>query len=389
LFSSPEDGKAMTQSNDTTVRNLIADLFRSDKQTGGQPGLAPDQVEVARDYLEQLLLDVTDRLLQHVAGLEQLYQARFVAPLPRSWRHGAAPPVQSPPAGFRHSAVLEEPLALAVLEGGVGQLPASDLARLLLNPCALWDLSDLISTVLPDYWLDRMNERGVQLARDSGIDLDADFEAVVGSAVPPDAKSERAPAGRGEKVGPAERKAGSQTTHGAAGRPFTLWFDEVCSQPARVVLERVQQAEKKPLGDLRIYDLLRDGDRPLLWGVYFFYSREGSCLYVGKNSSRKFVERIPVHLCLYPKDWMNHLVQRIRDYEELNSLIDAAEAARTHTLLLVPVSQKEQTKHLAALEKFFRLFAEPKYNALPRRKRHNRIDLGAPLSEVLEHLRPR
>jgi hypothetical protein len=182
LFSSPEDGKAMTRPDDTTVRNLIADLFRSDEQTGGQPVLAPDQVEVARDYLEQLLLDVTGRLQQHVAGLEKLYQARFIAPLPRSWRRGAAPPVQSPPAGFRHSAVLEEPLALAVLEGGVERLPASDLARLLLNPCALWDLSDLISTVLPDYWLDRMDERGVQLARDSGIDLDADFESVVGLA---------------------------------------------------------------------------------------------------------------------------------------------------------------------------------------------------------------
>jgi hypothetical protein len=335
------------------------------------------------------LLDVTGRLQQHVAGLEKLYQARFIAPLPRSWRHGAAPPVQSPPAGFRHSAVLEEPLALAVLEDGVERLPASDLARLLLNPCALWDLSDLISTVLPDYWIDRMDERGVQLARDSGIDLDADFEAVVGSAVSPAAERELAPGGRGEQAGPAKRKAVSRKTHGGLARPFTLWFDEVCSLPARVVLERLQQAAKKPLSDLRIYDLLRDGDRPLLWGVYFFYSREGSCLYVGKNSARKFVERIPVHLCLYPKDWMNQLVQRIRDYEELVSLTDAAEAARTHTLLLMPVSQKEQTKRLAALEKFFRLFAEPKYNALPRRKRHNRIDLGAPLSEVLEYLRPR
>jgi hypothetical protein len=67
--------------------------------------------------------------------------------------------------------------------------------------------------------------------------------------------------------------------------PFTLWFDEICAQPARAVLNLIQQAEKIPLGDLRIYDLLRDGDRPLLKGVYFFYSAEGQCLYVGKNSA--------------------------------------------------------------------------------------------------------
>jgi hypothetical protein len=170
---------------------------------------------------------------------------------------------------------------------------------------------------------------------------------------------------------------------------FTLWFDELCTQPARVVLERVQQAEKKPLGDLLIYDLLRDGHRPLLWGVYFFYSREGECLYVGKNSARKFVERIPVHLCLSKTDWMNTLVRKICKHGGASCLNDAAEAARSHRLLLVAVSQKEQTKQLAALEKFFRLFAEPKYNTLKRRKRHDLIDLGAPLAEVLKHMRPR
>jgi hypothetical protein len=170
--------------------------------------------------------------------------------------------------------------------------------------------------------------------------------------------------------------------------PFTLWFHEVCTQPARVVLERVQQAEKKALGELRIYDLIREGDRPLLWGVYFFFSPEGQCLYVGKNSARKFVERIPVHLSLAEEDWMNHLVKRMCRYEGLSCLADAAEAARGHTLLLMPVSQEQKTQ-IAALEKFFRLFAEPKYNALPRRKRHSRIVLEASLTEVLASMRSR
>jgi agmatine/peptidylarginine deiminase len=183
----------MTQPNDTTVRDLIADLFRSDEQTGGQPVLSPDRVGPARAYLEQLLLDATDRLQQHIASLEQLYRVRFVAPLPRSWRQGGSPLAQAPTPGLRHSAVLEEPLALAVLEGGVERLPAGDLARLLLNPYALWDLADLLNTLLPDYWLDRMEERGIQWARESGIDLDADFEAVVGPAVHRDAESKSAP----------------------------------------------------------------------------------------------------------------------------------------------------------------------------------------------------
>src|SRR5262249_13974726 len=135
-----------------------------------------------------------------------------------------------------------------------------------------------------------------------------------------------------------------------------------------------------------VFDLLHDADRLLLWGVYLFYSREGRCLYVGKSSARKFVERIPVHLCPYPKEWMNHFVKKICKKEGIACLTDAMEAARSHTLLLIAVSEKAQTKQLAALEKFFRLFAEPKYNALRRRERHNRIDLAAPLGEVLHDM---
>jgi hypothetical protein len=171
--------------------------------------------------------------------------------------------------------------------------------------------------------------------------------------------------------------------------PFTLWFDDICEQPARVVLERVAQSEKMPLGDLRIYDFLREGERLLRWGVYFFHSQEGECLYVGKNSTQKFVEPIPIHFCLEPNTWMTHLVKRIQKFEGLACLTDAAEAARRHTLLLMPVSQNEQRKWLAALERFFRLFAMPKYNALALRLRHKGIDLGAPLSEVLQYMQPR
>jgi alkylated DNA nucleotide flippase Atl1 len=171
----------MTPTNETAVPDLIADLHRSDEETGGQPVLSPDRVGTARAYLEQLLLDATDRLQQHIAALEKLYRARFVAPLPRSWRQGSSLPAQPPAVGFRHAGVLEEPLAMTVLEAGVDRLPPGDLARLLLNPRALWDLTDLINTLLPDYWLDRMEEQGVQWAKDSGIDLYEGFASAVGT----------------------------------------------------------------------------------------------------------------------------------------------------------------------------------------------------------------
>jgi hypothetical protein len=165
------------------TQDLITDLHLSDEQTEGHPALPPDRVGLARECLEQLLLDPT-RLQKHLSTLEGLYKAQFVAPSPRGWRQGnnLAPP--QPAAAFRHSALLSDPLALAVMDGGVGRLPDADLAALLLNPYALWDLDDLIHSTLPDYWLDRMEEKGVQLAQESGIDLYEDFNRVVGTVKP-------------------------------------------------------------------------------------------------------------------------------------------------------------------------------------------------------------
>lgn len=165
---------------------------------------------------------------------------------------------------------------------------------------------------------------------------------------------------------------------------FAIWFDDICMLPAREVLERVRKSEKAPLGELRVYDLLRQGDRHLLWGVYIFYSGE-QCLYVGKNSAQKFVERIPAHLSLSEDSWMNHLVKRIRHHEQLDCLATAADAAREYALLLIPVGQKEP---IGPLEKFFRLFVGPKYNSFPEphRARYAHLDLDLPLTEVLRHL---
>jgi hypothetical protein len=169
---------------DTTVRDLMAALHLSDEQTDGNPVLSPDLVDTARTYLEQLLLDAGDRFPQHIAALERRYGAHFAPPLPRCWRDGMDLPAPKPPAEFPHSAVLEESLAQAVLEGGVDRLPESDLGKLLLNPLALWDLMDRINSVFSDYWLRRMEEVGVPLAREIGIDLYADFETVVGAKRP-------------------------------------------------------------------------------------------------------------------------------------------------------------------------------------------------------------
>jgi hypothetical protein len=175
---------------------------------------------------------------------------------------------------------------------------------------------------------------------------------------------------------------------------FKVHFDVLAKQPAQEALNLVHSLPKKRLKDLRIYDLLYDGDEPIYYGVYLFYSPDGRCLYVGKNSAQKFVERIPWHLSIAESSWMNHLVRYIRKHEGLESLSEAAEVASDNELLLIPFSRSEyigklEGECIGKLEKFFRLFAEPKYNTYsPRTRQKNRstIDLDIPLIEVVEQL---
>jgi len=140
-------------------RNMLADLHLSDDQTSGSPVLPAAQIGLARAWLARILLE-PDPWIAHVRQLEHFYQARFSTPLTRiltEWQPYIRPDTA---VGFRHNQLLPEAEARSLAEKGPDDYPPDKLARLLLNPVALWDVSDLISTFLPDYWLPRMDELG-------------------------------------------------------------------------------------------------------------------------------------------------------------------------------------------------------------------------------------
>lgn len=153
----------------------------------------------------------------------------------------------------------------------------------------------------------------------------------------------------------------------------------------------VNRASKKPVGDLRIYDLIREGDQPSSTrnGVYLFFSPENECLYVGKNSAQAFVERIPWHFAIWEEAWMNHLLKRTKEHQGFDNLVEAADYVIDHQLLLVPMGEHDRSS-IRPLEKFFRLFLEPPLNrpyaesTVSRYRR--RLDLNKPLREVLEEV---
>jgi hypothetical protein len=153
-------------------RELVLGLFRSDQETSGRPSLAANQVESARAYLSQLLIDVRAEIA-HTRLLEQLYGAPFRSLPARQLWPGEQRPAWSPGVEprFRHNQPLPDEKARPVAEQGPSALSSAELAALLLNPYALHDLADLLDTTCPDYWLERMRAAGEELIQRYGMKI--------------------------------------------------------------------------------------------------------------------------------------------------------------------------------------------------------------------------
>jgi predicted dehydrogenase len=88
----------------------------------------------------------------------------FRRPRPRrEWPEEGRPDVPAPDSMFRHHELLPERRAEVVAELGVKALAADEMARLLLNPYALWDLADLIDATQPEAWVEAMVALGWDL----------------------------------------------------------------------------------------------------------------------------------------------------------------------------------------------------------------------------------
>jgi hypothetical protein len=138
-------------------RELLTSLHASDEATQGRPQLPAEQVERARDYLA-LILTAGEAEMAHIDILQESYRTKFRYPMTRWFWQGEPRPRHEPAPGFRHNRFLPAEKAQAVAERGPGVLSPDELAELLLNPYALWDLFDLIHYTFPDYWEPRLEQ---------------------------------------------------------------------------------------------------------------------------------------------------------------------------------------------------------------------------------------
>ncbi len=157
------------------------------------------------------------------------------------------------------------------------------------------------------------------------------------------------------------------------------------------ILGDIERTKKKTVQDLRIYDLIFDGSKPIApaTGAYIFYSNSGKCLYVGKNSSKKFAERIPEHFVLTADAWFNTLLKKMVKNKKAATLITAAKELMSCQLLIIPI---EENLPIQRIESFFRRVLKPAMNSYTENTGNILIskqihqNLNKPLKNVLKFL---
>lgn len=82
-------------------------------------------------------------------------------------------------------------------------------------------------------------------------------------------------------------------------------FEDLSKKRLRVIKQQILNSNKIKINDLTLRHLIYFQNNPILFGngVYLFFNNQ-KCIYVGKCSSRTFIQRIPAHLEMrdIPKD---------------------------------------------------------------------------------------
>lgn len=139
------------------IRHLVELDHESDKRLTLEPGHKREGLA----WLQRVLVDY-DALKRHVELLQQLYDSPFRFPRPRRdcWSAEQLEPTIPEDNRFPRTHRLDDAQVLRVVEEGIEALDDHQLASLMLNPYALFDLFDVITELYPDQWTAVMNQVG-------------------------------------------------------------------------------------------------------------------------------------------------------------------------------------------------------------------------------------
>lgn len=154
---------------------------------------------------------------------------------------------------------------------------------------------------------------------------------------------------------------------------FKLSVVDFPGDSVETVRRRIAHAYKKPLAELKLFDLLVNEDKnsALRHGTYMFFDSEGHCVYIGMCSSSHFAHRIGGHFGMSPKYGMNTFMKRIVNVlkpgkDETTGAgyaryVDTLPMIAHYSLLIIDASGKGR-EFVVALERLLHTLYTPRLN---------------------------
>ncbi len=156
----------------------------------------------------------------------------------------------------------------------------------------------------------------------------------------------------------------------------------------------------KPLHQVTLQDLAVHNRGMASNGIYIFYRTEGvlpHVMYVGKCTSRSFLERIPSHLESREECWFNTLTNRAMTWNDaINTREAASDFCLAHlSVAIIPIDcgdrDREKTSRVGLLERRLRdpKALNPSWNSCSTKVAGKVLDIESPLIDDLLYLEPR
>lgn len=139
---------------------------------------------------------------------------------------------------------------------------------------------------------------------------------------------------------------------------YFIAFEQCKNQSLAEFGETLRKCSKKPVGLVHLSELCSMTEYPN--GLYLFFDNEDKLWYVGKATSRSFIERIPAHFDQRHDAWFNTLPKKILAAGLADGYQEAHAQGLSMRLVLLGIESKETARKL---ENVLRSFLKPKLNA--------------------------
>jgi hypothetical protein len=138
---------------------------------------------------------------------------------------------------------------------------------------------------------------------------------------------------------------------------WLIKYSQVEKMPLACLAGLISMFRGRELARITIHELSSEPDPPN--GVYFIYTNEHQLLYIGKASSRSFVERIPAHFDIRENAWFNTLPKKFMAAHKSIAYADARILA-LHSYVVCLCIPNDRPIH--RYETILRSYLEPKLN---------------------------